>query len=88
MIEIQKGLFAEIRTFTHGGVSHSRYDIRSSEGYCFWEKSQPENYNENGELLPLEKRVFSQFAITPYKTVDEINDNFISVPVDNNFVIS
>lgn len=88
MIEIQKGLFAELRTFTHGGVSHSRYDIRSSEGYCFWEKSQPENYNEKGELLPLNERVFSRFAITPYKTIEEINANFVSVPIEAEFKIS
>ena len=88
MKEIQKGLFAELRTFTHGGVSHSRYDIHSADGYCFWEKSQPENYGENGELLPLAERVFSRFAITPYKTVEEINAHFVSVPIEADFKIS
>ena len=88
MREIQKGLFAELRTFTHGGVSYSRYDIRSGDGYCFWEKSQAENYNEKGELKPLAERVFSRFGITPYKTIEEINANFVSVPLEAEFMIS
>lgn len=88
MTEIQKGLMAELVTFKVNGVSHSHYNIHSSEGYCFWERLQPENYDEKGELLPLEKRVFSRFAVTSYKTIAEINEHFISVPIESNFVIS
>lgn len=87
-IEIQEGLWAELRTFMIGGVSHSRYNVFSSEGYCFWEKSQPENYNENGELLPVAERFYSQFAITPFTTIEQINESFVSVPVEKDFVIS
>lgn len=59
----------------------------SSDGYCFWEVNQPENYDEEGDLLPLEQRVFAQYARTTYTTFDELNENYISVPVQDGYEI-
>lgn len=86
-VEIQAGLWAAIRTFTMSGITYSFYDLYSSEGYCFWEVNQPENYDEEGNLLPMEQRVYAQYAITCYTTIDELNENFISVPVQEGYEI-
>lgn len=86
-IEIQTGLWAAENHYTFNGQPRMRYNLYSSEGYCFWEVNQPENYDEEGNLLPMEQRVYAQYAITCYTTVDELNENFISVPVQEGYEI-
>lgn len=77
-VEIQNGLFAVLDTFTVLGKTYSHYDLYSADGYCFWEVNQPENYNENHELKPLNERVYATFVRTAYKTIKELNDNYKS----------
>lgn len=86
-IEVQTGLYAYWDTWTLNGKPRGRYEIYSSEGYCFWEVSQPENYDEEGNLLPLEQRVFAQYAATTCQTIEEVNEQFISVPVQEGYEI-
>lgn len=86
-VEIQPGLWAKEIHFTFGTTARVRYDIYSAEGYCFWEVQQPENYDEEGNLLPLEQRVFAQYAVTACRTIEQINENFISVPVQDGYEI-
>ena len=86
-VEIQVGLWAHERTLTLGTMTRTFYDLYSAEGYCFWEVNQPENYDEEGNLLPLEQRVFAQYASTSYSTVEDLNANFISVPVQDGYEI-
>lgn len=56
-----------------------RYDLYSAEGYCFWDIQQPENYDEGGNLLPLENRCFAQYMRTGYTNFEDLNKNFKSV---------
>lgn len=80
-IEIQPGLWAAEVHLNHGGVDRMWYDLHSAEGYCFWNVQQPENYDEDGNLLPLDHRVFAQYAATACSTIDDLNANFVSVPL-------
>ena len=86
-IEIQTGLWAAENHYTFNGQPRMCYDLYSSEGYCFWEVNQPENYDEEGNLLPLEQRIFAQYARTSYKTIEDLNVNFVSVPVQPSYEI-
>lgn len=79
--EIQIGLWAAIHSFTVSGTTYSFYDLYSSEGYCFWDTMTPENYDEDGNLLPLEQRLFAQYARTSFTSIDELNEVFFSVPI-------
>ena len=85
--EIQTGLWAFENHYTFNGQPRMAYDLYSAEGYCFWEVNQPENYDEEGNLLPLEQRVFAQYASTAYRTIEDLNANFISVPVQEGYEI-
>lgn len=85
--EIQTGLWAAVNSFTVSGNTYTFYDLYSAEGYCFWSVQQPENYDEDGNLLPLEQRVFAQYARTSYRNIDDLNENFISVPVQDGYEI-
>ena len=80
-IKIQEGLYLLETPFKVLGVEYIRREIYSADGYHFWTREQPENYNEDGELLPLEERDFSEYAILAayYTTPELINADFISV---------
>ena len=78
-VEIQVGLWAVENHYTFNGQPRMRYDIYSSEGYCFWEIQQPENYDEHGALLPLEQREYATYMRTGYRTIEDLNSNFESV---------
>lgn len=86
-VEIQTGLWAYLNSFTVGSTTYSNYWIYSSEGYCFWEVAQPENYDEDGNLLPLEDRVFATYASTAYRTIEDLNAAFISVPYQEGYEV-
>lgn len=86
-VEVQTGLWAYLKSFTYNGTVRSHYNIYSAEGYCFWEVNQPENYNEDGTLKPPAERYYSRMCFTACKTIEEVNANFISVKIEEGFVI-
>ncbi len=88
-IEIQTGLFLYAYDKTIGGVDYTFRQLFSSEGYCFWNVNQAENYDENGNLKPENERVYAQWASLSinYTTTEQINADFISVPVQAGFEI-
>ena len=86
-IEVQTGLWAYWYTFTVSGTTYGRYEIYSSEGYCFWSALQPENYDAEGNLVPLDQRIFAQYAATTCQTIEEVNSTFFSVPIQEGYEI-
>lgn len=84
-VEIQTGLWAVENHYVFNGCERMRYDLYSADDYCFWEIQQPENYDEHGNLLPLEQRVFAQYARTGYTTIDALNENYVSVPIKDGY---
>lgn len=88
-IEIQTGLYL-LETPTNiviGGVQFIRRELFSAEGYCFWDVDQPENYDEDGNLLPLEQRIYATYSTCAYTTVEDINAHFISVPYEEGYEV-
>ncbi len=87
-IEIQTGLYAHLYTYTVGGNQRSRYNLYSAEGYCFYKLSLPENYDEDGNLKPANERVYATFmACSILDTLESINDDVVSVPVEEGYEI-
>lgn len=86
-IEVQEGLWADLYTYTFLGQTRIRYDLYSEEGYCFYLISDPENYDEDGNLKPASERMYAQFMYSTYTTVDEINADVVSVPVEEGYEI-
>ena len=89
-VEIQTGLYLLETPYTVSGIERIRRELYSADGYCFWNRLQPENYVEGdveGELLPLEERVFARYArlAAYYNTVELINADFISVPAEEGY---
>lgn len=88
-VEIQTGLFLYTYSRVIAGTEYTFRQLFSAEGYCFWEVNQPENYDEEGNLRPENERVYAQYASLSrhYTTVEMINADFISVPVQEGFNI-
>lgn len=86
-VEIQTGLWAYLHTFTIAGNTYNQYRLYSAEGYCFWSTELPENYDEEGNLLPLEQRVYATYAATSYSTIEDLNAVFTSVPYQEGYEV-
>lgn len=84
-VEIQTGLWAEERTVTLGNMTRVGHHLYSSEGYCFYIISA--NLDEDGNLLPENERMYAQYASTAYQTIEQINENVVSVPVQEGYEI-
>jgi hypothetical protein len=85
-VEIQNGLWAYLHSFTVGGVTRSYYKLYSAEGYCFYYVDQPENYDEEGKLKAPTERVYAQFSTCMYP-FEEINQHYVSVPIEDGYEI-
>lgn len=86
-IEIQTGLWANQRAITLRNFKRVKFDLYSSDGYCFYLISNPENYDEYGNLSPENQMVYAQYLSSGYQTVEQINADVVSVPVQDGFEI-
>lgn len=87
-VEIQTGLWAELDTYTVNGSPRSHYRLYSAEGYCFYWLSNPENYDEEGNLKPPAERVYATYmSCSILDTLESINADVVSVPVEEGFEI-
>lgn len=90
-IEIQTGLWLYEYNMVISGVTYLKRKLYSGEGYCFYQTSQPENYDEDGNLLPLEQRIYAQYASLGFDmsswTHEQLNAEFVSVPVQDGYEI-
>lgn len=81
--EIQEGLYLYEYTKTIGPTEYTFKELYSAEGYCFYQLSQPENYDEDGNLKPANERIYAQYmhcAISA--TLESINADVVSVPIE------
>ena len=65
--------------------------LTSEEGYCFYDKNQ-EFTDEEGNLIPSEEikpnqRQYMRYCATHMTSTDEINETYISVPIEADFEI-
>ena len=86
-IEIQTGLWLYTHEFTIGSTVYVAGELYSAEGYCFYDLSISENYDEEGNLKPAEERLYAQYATCPGDDLEWINANIVSVPVQPGYEI-
>ena len=92
-IEIQTGLYLLETPFIVSGVTHISRELYSADGYCFYDVNDvyyDDEWNPipSDEVLP-EQRRYAQYASLSslYNTVELINANLVSVPVQEGFEI-
>jgi hypothetical protein len=83
---IQTGLYLYEYTKVIAGNTYTFRQIYSAEGYCFYDITNPENLDEEGNLLPPEQRMYAQYMSCAY-TREEIDAYIVSVPVEDGYEI-
>lgn len=90
-VEIQTGLWMHEQQRVIAGTTYTTRKLYSAEGYCFYDVEQPENYDEEGNLLPAEQRVYKQYSALAVSqsswTYEQLNAKYISVPVQDGYEI-
>lgn len=85
-VQIQEGLYLYEFESTLGTITRTIWELYSADGYCFYDLQIPENYDEEGNLLPPSQRVYAQYKIMP-KNEEYVANNIISVPVEEGYEI-
>ena len=81
---IKEGLYIHEYEKIIGSMTTTIWELYSVDGWCFYDLEQPENYNEEGELLPPENRIYAQYMIMS-KDEQYVADNIISVPLQDGY---
>lgn len=82
----KEGLYIHETNFVWNGTTYYTWELYSADGWCFYDLEQPENYDEEGNLLPAEDRVYAQYSTMP-KDEEYVTNNIISVPVQDGYEI-
>lgn len=86
-VEIQTGLWAHLKELILDGEDYSHYNVYSADGYCFYDRNNDLNLDEDGNLKPAEERIYMRISYTPYKTIEELNEDYVSVPIEEGYEI-
>lgn len=82
----KEGLYIYEHDVTMGSLSWTVWELYSADGWCFYDLAIPENYDEDGNLLPAEDRVYAQYK-TMRKDEEYVTNNIIPVPVQDGYEI-
>lgn len=85
-VEVQTGLWAKEFTVSAGSITRTGHKLYSSEGYCFYLPAN--NLDEEGNLLPEDQRLYYTYMSAAYSTIEQINANVVSVPVQDGYEIA
>ena len=78
--QYKEGLYINEFEASMGTLHWTVWELYAVDGWYFYDLEQPENYNEEGELLPPEELVYAKF-MTMRKNEEYVTNNIIPVPV-------
>ena len=81
-----EGLYILETELVLAGTPITKWELFSAEGYCFYDLTLAENYDEEGNLLPPEQRTYVQYMIMR-KDEAYVEQNIISVPIEEGYEI-
>ena len=79
MVEIQKGLFLEIRSYFAKGKLFEHAILTAGDGYHFYDVNE-QVFDDYGNVIQTEKAYMTK-TIEDVVSVEEFNRRFISVPI-------
>ena len=83
---IKEGLYCHEYPMTFGNLSYTVWELFADENWCFYDLQQPENYDEEGNLLPSEKCVHTKY-MKMRANQEYVDTNIISIPCEHNYNI-
>lgn len=85
----KEGLYIVETPLVLNGISITKWELYSADGWCFYDLTQSENYVDGivgGELVPEIDRVYAQYMIMR-KDEEYVTNNIISVPIEDGYGI-
>ena len=82
---LKEGLYYRAYDVTFGVITYTVWELFSENGWCFYDLAQPENYDEDGRLLPPENRVYAQYM--KMRADEKRLAELICVPVEDGYEI-
>lgn len=82
----KEGLYIVETNLTLAGMAITKWELYAADGWCFYDLTIPENYDEEGNLVPEAQRVYYQYSIMR-KDEQYVTDNIICVPVQDGYEI-
>lgn len=82
---IKEGLYLNAYNATFGKLTYTVWELTSADGWCFYDMAQPENFDEDGRLLPPENRVYAQYM--KMRADEKRLAELICVPVEDGYEI-
>jgi hypothetical protein len=86
-ILIKTGLYCHEYTVTVGEITKTIWELFSEDGYCFYDLQQPENYDDEGTILPANQLVYARYMKMPANE-QYVTNNIVSVPIQNDYSIT
>ena len=83
---IKEGLYCNEYQVTFGIITYMVWELFSAEGYCFYDLTQPENYDEEGNLLPPEQCVHAKY-MKMRANQEYVDTNIICIPCEHDYDI-
>ena len=75
----KEGLYINEYTIPFGKTEKTIWELFAAEGYCFYDLQIPENYDEDGNLLPEDQLVHYKYSKMP-KDEEYVTNNIFPVP--------
>lgn len=77
----KEGLYILETNLLLAGRPVIKWELYSAEGWHFYDLQTPENYDEEGNLLPAVQRLYHSYMIMR-KDPSYVSQNIISVPIN------
>ena len=74
--KVQEGLWADLIILKVKDKIFKKYNLYSSDGYCFYEKKEG-----------IEDKIYYEYMSSGYKSIEQINKNIVSIPKKDEYEI-
>lgn len=82
----KEGLYIAQKEMSAGALNWTVWELFSDTGWCFYDLTQPENYDDSGNLLPENQRQYARYCIMR-KNEEYVTKNIICVPIKSDYEI-
>lgn len=86
-VEVQTGLWWDYTPFTYNGATIHAGRLYAAEGYCFYDLNRPENYDEEGILLPASELIYEVYCTCLESSAEGVNSYIVSVPYQEDYTV-
>lgn len=84
VFQFKEGLLIAETNLTVANRPFTKWELYAEDGWCFYDLTIPENYDEEGNLRAETERVYYRYSIMR-KGEQYVTDNIIAVPIQDGY---